>query len=81
MNLTEVFSYTTISIIAVLQITFACNQYTSYVITEILPTLIADEWDDIDISVSWCDGKVKFCLYYDADSIDYSNPNLLTVLT
>lgn len=80
MNLTEMFSYAAILTIAILQVTFVCNQYTSYVTTEILPMIIADEWDDIDISVSLCGGKIKFGLYYDADYIDYSNPNLLTIL-
>ena len=76
----EIIFYTTLLVIAIMQIIFTIDVYAAYFIVEILPMYSIDEFDYIDISVSWFSGRVKLSLYYDADYIDYSNPYLLTVL-
>ncbi len=76
----EIIFYTTLLVIAIMQIIFTIDVYVAYFIVEILPMYDIDEFDYIDISVSWFSGRVKLSLYYDADYIDYSNPYLLTVL-
>ncbi len=76
----EIIFYTTLLVIAIMQIIFIIDVYVAYFIIEILPMYSIGEFDYIDISVSWFSGRVKLSLYYDADYIDYSNPYLLTVL-
>ena len=69
--------FLTLFVFCSVQVALTTNYYITYIVTECLPL---EEIDLIDISVSSLGGKLRFSFYYDSEDIDYTNPNLLTIL-